>query len=240
MRKLLLGLGIFVMLASVAAAEQIQVGVTSADPYGPYNAGQGGEFTLLPTGGNWLDLSGYAGVAINQGGIGTFQTFCLEKTEYIENLKKYDAVENEYADHGSTSTVDPLSVGTGWLYSQFATGSLAYHYNNPTLRRIDAAALQNAIWWLEGEMGLTNPLSNPYLLAANTFFGSLTNAKKDGAAQYGVYALNLTYKDRYGHTIKAQDQTYYHPVPVPEGGTTVLLLGIAFAGIGLVSFRFRN
>ena len=56
---------------------------------------------------------------------------------------------------GAVDGKDPVSAGTGWLYSQFARGSLTgYDYDNITpLGRIESARLlQLAIWMLEDEL----------------------------------------------------------------------------------------
>lgn len=233
MKKLALVLLVAIGLAAPAAAGQIQVGYSGSN-YGPYQTGSGGEFTLnVYTSG--LDTGGYAtGVTSNIGVTGTFQTFCIQGTEYIYPYSStYYAELNAKAMYGD----DPVSVGTGWLYSQFATGNwqdgLTYNYG--ANRSTSADLLQKALWWLEGEEGLSYDASNPYMAAVVAEFGSQTAAKADGGWNYGVYALNLwTNSDQTG---PIQDQLFYQ---VPDGGTTLMLLGGALVGLGALRRKFRG
>jgi len=240
MKKIAITLGFIALLASVAMADQVRVGYPGAG-YGPYQTGRGGEFTLTPlnpTG--WLDLS-YYGAGARNAGTGSFQTFCLEGGENIYPYSAtYDAVVQRNAVSGGIGPAgDPLSVGTGWLYSQFASGNwttgLSYSYIGTSARRADADLFQKAIWWLEGEEGITYDAGNKFMLAVVTQFGSEAAAAADGAWRYGVFALHLTSAN--GGPV--QDQLYYSGVPVPESGATVMLLGFALAGLGFVSRKFR-
>ena len=237
MKKLLFMLGLILMLASVAMADQVQVGYPGSG-YGPYEAFPGGEFTLTPinpTG--WLDLSSYGAQARNAGGSsGSFQTFCISGVDNIYPNGVYNAEVSRNAIRSNTgSGGDPVSVGTGWLYSQFASGNwennLTYNYSGTANeRRADAFLLQQAIWWLEGQEGVSYSSANKYMLAVMNKFGS--DAQADGGWEYGVYALNLT-TDNGG---RIQSQLYYH---VPDTGATIALLGFAVVGLALVSSRLR-
>ena len=246
MKKLTIALllGASFALAPPAIADQVQVGYAGA-PFGPYQSGVGGEFTLNDINADgWLDLSGYvAGKTSNFGGITSFQTFCIEKTEFIQAYNTiYDAKLNTRALYGSEGpTGDPISKGTGWLYSQFAQGVLSgYAYSGTeAAREASAGLLQKAIWWLEGEEVFN--AGNIYMAAVvANFGGSQANAQADGGAIYGVSALNL-WLPGTDPTIAAnrgQDQLFYKPVP--DGGTTVALLGMALCGMAIASRRFRR
>ena len=248
MKRIALVLLLVAALAPSAMAGpvgQVQVGYAGS-PYGPYQTGQGGEFTLNALSPSGLDMSGYA--ADVTGGIaglaGAFQTFCIEGNEYIAGYDTiYNASLDTYAEAGgqtgATAGRDPVSVGTGWLYSQFAQGTLdtlGYSYAGGTpeqiaARRVSAGLLQNALWWLEGEMGLGYDFNNIYMKAVVDFFGSQAAAKADGAATYGVYALNIWTADG----VRAQTQLFYS---VPDGGTTLMLLGGALVGLGALRRKF--
>ena len=225
-------------LASAAMADQIQIGY-SGSGYGPYQTGLGGEFTVNPiTPAGWLDLSGYVnGQTGNIGTSGTFETFCVEGSEVIYPYNAtYNAVINQNAVQGGVGPAgDPLSVGTGWLYRQFATttwdSGLSYNYG--ANRKTSAGALQNAIWWLEVEEGIAYNSGNIYMKAVVDKFGTEAGAKADGGWTYGVYALNLTVP---GTGALAQDQLYF----VPDSGTTIMLLGIGLGGMALVARRRRS
>ena len=206
--RILLLIGAVLTAASVAHANQIRVGYIGAtwstsSLFGPYQTGGGGEFTLNdinPDG--WLDLSGYVdGETKNFGpsGISSFQSFCIEKSEPLFPWIPYDAQLNTKAIKGGEGPAgDPISKGTGWLYSQFARGVLAgYSYDGTSpseiaARKSSASLLQKAIWWLEGESQAFSA-SNPFMIAVVANFGNSTaEAKSDGGAAYGVSALNLT------------------------------------------------
>ncbi|HSW38132.1 MAG TPA: VPDSG-CTERM sorting domain-containing protein [Acidobacteriota bacterium] len=235
MKKLFIGLVILMMMSSAAFAGVIgdtgQVKITR----GNFQTGIGGEFRAEVVG-NWLTLGNYAA---STGTTNSFQTFCLEARESLSYGTTYDAVVNTAAVWGGVGlSGDPLSIATGWLYSQFARGTLAdYNFDitNAAARKVSAGLLQNAIWFLEDEIA-SDESANPFVIAAVTKFGSIDNAKKDGADIYGVYALNLTVQDEAGKVLRRQDVL----VMVPDGGLTVLLLGMAFAGIAGISRRFRS
>jgi hypothetical protein len=248
MKKLLVLVAAILTMAATATAGQVQVGyfadpVTSDSRYGEFQAGNGGEFTLTPVNeSGWLDLSDYvSGLTADIVRAGSFQTFCIEGAENIYPYgATYDAAINTNAVWGGAGSAgDPLSVGTGWLYSQFASGTLDYAYTGTeSQRETDALALQQAIWWLEGEESINYSGSNEFMLAVVTNFGSQTAAQADGAWEYGVYALNLT-----SGITRYQDQLYYY-VPdggttVPDGGLTALLLGIGVGGFAVFTRKLR-
>lgn len=230
MKRLVLVLLLLAGLASPALAGNL----TLAPGYGPYHKGSGGEFTFTPVGG-WLDLSGYSSRTTGQGGYGgSFQTFCLEMNEYILEGSSYVGSLGPEANLGGGGpNPDPVSQGTGWLYSQFASDNwqagLTYDY---TSARSNAAALQEAIWFLEQEISSYSG-TNIYINAAILRFGTIGNAMGGHASDFGVSALNLT--DSAGN--RKQDQLHY--APVPDGGTTLMLLGGALIGLGALRRKFR-
>ena len=154
-------------------------------PLGLYESGSGGEFKVVTS------------------SLGTFQTFCLEQHEDIAYppTGPYDYVINSGAVQGggvagganaidphTGLTMDNLSIGTAWLYSQFRAGTLANYFS--ANRTANAGVLQNAFWELEGE--LPYDANNTYIAAARTAL-SLTDAQLqlDSNGAYGVVALNL-------------------------------------------------
>jgi len=238
MKKILIAFTFALLLVSAAMADQVQVGYPGSR-YGAYQTGVGGEFTLTPVNPtNWLDLTHYGAGAMNVGVAGSFQTFCLEGGEYIYPNSIYNAVIQQNVVNGGVGPGgDPISKGTGWLYSQFASGNwesgLSYAYGAG--RGTDADLFQKAIWWLEGEEGITYTASNRFMSAVVNHFGSELAAQADGGSRFGVYALHLTTEN--GGPI--QDQLYFSGIPVPDSGATIALLGLAVAGLGFVSRRFR-
>lgn len=250
LRFVLLAL-LLVTLATPAMAGMIRVGY-SGSSYGLHQTGQGGEFTYndlnLDLSDNWLDLSDYAVTTKNLGpaGVSSFQTFCIEHGETIGGYAStYYATINTDAVFGGTGTSDPLSRGTGYLYSQFAKGTLtgySYGVGRSGTTGSSADLLQQTIWWLEGEAGdpgSGNVFRNNVIAA----FGNAATAKLDGASDYGVYALNL-WSSPTAHTpgTAIQDGLYLHETTtrkVPDGGSTATLLGSSLLGFGLL-FRRKN
>jgi len=240
MKRAFIAVAFVSLLACAAMADQVRVGYPGS-PYGAYQTGVGGEFTLTPVNPTkWLDLSHYGAGAKNVGVDGSFQTFCTEGGEYIYPYSStYNATVQPNAVSGGVGpNGDPISKGTGWLYSQFASGDwapgLSYAYSGSG-RGADADLLQKAIWWLEGEEGITYAASNKFMLAVVNHFGSQLGAQADGGSRFGVYALHLTTES--GGAV--QDQLYFSGVPVPDSGATIALLGIAVAGLGIISRRYR-
>jgi hypothetical protein len=238
----LLLIGVSLALASPATADQIQVGYSGAS-FGPYQSGVGGEFTLNDKNNEgWLDLSAYVtGKTSNFGpaGITSFQTFCIEKTEFINGYSTtYNAQLNTNAMYGNVGAPgDPVSVGSGWLYRKFARGSLnAYAYSGTTDdRKTSAGLLQKAFWWLEGEEAFN--AGNIYMAAVVNQFGSQLAAQADGGAIFGVFALNL-WTGTGPAANRAQDQLYYNGVA--DGGTTFLLLSVTLLAVAILARQFRG
>jgi hypothetical protein len=213
----------------------------------PYQNGIGGEFTAIPNA-DALSASGtpdltpylnsYAPVARNGGG---FQTFCLEYNEHFNWGVNYQYGVSSAAVQGGTGTSDNVSVGTAWLYSQFAQGTLANYFTSG--RQANAGLLQNTIWYLEGEIASLS--ANPFYNSVVGHFGSFAAAQADtssidalnaDASYYGVWVLNMgspTSNPPYPN----QDQLIYKTPGVPDGGATLLLLGIS---AGAVSFLRRK
>jgi hypothetical protein len=163
-----------------------------------------------------------------------FGTFCVETDEFFSPGSTYNVGLSYQAWQGGSNTNagDMLSVGTAFLYSQFARGTLSgFTYNNST----SAATLQNMIWWLEDE-SVPDQSANPFAGLLISKFGSLSNSKvgvDSSGSGYGVMVMNLTSND--GRTLN-QDQLVY----VPDGGLTIALLGMGLLGLSLIRRRMRT
>lgn len=150
--------------------------------------------------------------------VGTnFITFCLEYNEYINFGSTYKVASvGTAAINGGVGggNPDPISNATAYLYTQFRAGSLAGYLGDVA----SANSLQNAIWFLENEIG---SVSGQALTWANL---GLAN----GTGLGNVRVMNLTTLS--GEV--AQDQL----MMVPEPETYAMLL----AGLGLMGFVARR
>lgn len=184
-----------------------------------------------------LDISSYSNLAMFQSvsgnnGLG-FGTFCLEYSEPFNPGQTFDYTIASYANAGgvggqTSPGQDPISKGTAWLYSQFATGTLAdYLYAGTTAqRKASALELQNAFWFLEDEGQGSE--SNTYVALAIDHFSSLSSAKAASDGLFGVQVLNLTQNG-----VRKQSQLYYHQAP--EAGATAAMIGLGF--VALIGLR---
>jgi hypothetical protein len=224
------------------------------------NSTEGGEFTVIPT--NTALLNGYVLGAGSNTATGTkvtdpdtglvgdvgFQTFCLELNVQINTLPT-GPLPYTISPTVLNGDTKPLAAGVAYLYSQFALGTLSgYDYVDYTQsfttlgetspRGTDAAYLQSAIWYLQGDISLSaaDGTSNAYLgdlITAGLLSSSGTTGSALAAAsadQYGVEVLNLgNAADNYDY----QAMLVYQPLSksAPDGGATVALLGMAFGGI---------
>lgn len=205
----------------------------------------GGEFTALVNGGgNYAaNYSSSAQATVNsQTG---FETFCVEiDAEFSPGSTYNTSIGNTILPSGAA-----ITIGTAYLYSQFAQGTLQkYNYNQNSSgigsRAYTSDELQDAIWYLQGEITSAgdqytkgnylysfggssfDPTSDPFVQLAESMFGANAFAS-DANNNYGVQVLELTSAN--GST--AQDQLVYTPVPEPAtfaaGAMLLAPLGIS-------------
>jgi len=202
--------------------------------YGPYQTGNGGEFTLVANADLQWVLQYYVGSTSNVTDStnkvikNSFQSFCLEKNEYLYANQVHNAVMSNAARNGgggAKNNEDPISMGTAWLYSQFTKGTLSgYNYGagRSGSDASSAALLQNAIWWLEGETSTRT--GNTFIDAVIAEYGE-AGAVADSKGAFGIKVLNLTQNGQV-----RQDVLVATPIPA-----AVWLLGTGL--IGLAGFR---
>ena len=140
--------------AALGAGEQIKI--IDIDAWGP--GCSGGPFEVQPISfGFTPGGTGQHGAAANN-----FLTFCVETNEYLSEGKTYDVVFNTDAVNGGSGggNPDPLDAMTACLYTAFIKGTLddklltnghTFTYGSEP----DGKDLQQAIWVIENEGGLT-------------------------------------------------------------------------------------
>jgi len=210
---------------------QAQVQVTLYQDTSNYSYGESGEFNAAPN--NSLlalnpTLAGYqSGVTsgLTSFGSANFQTFCLETSEFFSPGNAYNVAVSDKIMYNAGQFLpngEPLTLGTAWLYSEFAAGTLSgYNYTQGGGRIATAGNLQQAIWYLQGEVGslVNGGADGTYFYnTAQTALSALSENISDPAnGAYGVVALNLTDGSN-------NDQDQLMIVPAPEPG--VLSLGL--------------
>jgi hypothetical protein len=144
----------------------------------------------------------------------SFNSFCLERDEYImpPHTVKVGSIDTSAIAGGiGGPSPDPLDARTAYLYYHFAIGDLAgYTYGDAS----SADALQAAIWFIEEEGG-----------ASNAFVTLAENAISSGqwSGLGNVRVLNLVNKDTGDN-----QQSLLTLVPEPM---TLLLLGLGLVGL---------
>ena len=155
-------------------------------------------------------------------GAGTFQTFCIESQIPLDVNLNYVYTKGQTDHSGNT-----LKLGTAWLFDMFDKGTLPGYAHNPT----QAGLLQGAIWFFQGQIatqdaaGFNVSTTNPYVQDALTALGGSSNADKDANGAFGVVVLQLSHPsdDKIGQDLLGL-------LPVPDGGATIALLGLALVG----------
>ncbi len=240
MKKIIIAIMLCVLITSPVFADYSGGRVNYTRITG-YYAGVGGEFTL---GGPelTLDLSAYSDLTKNQigkVGIPSFQTFCLEKTEFVAqpmdiivsttSIDEATGVlgpdgSGSHAIRGSKVYGDNLDTRTAFLYTKFATGQLNGYRYTPGLGRIRSArALQQAFWHLEEEQNIISYKAQQFVNLANS-------AVAVGGEWYGMGIGDVRILNTFKAGGGTQDQIYLVPVP---GAVLLGILGLGAAGLKL-------
>jgi hypothetical protein len=213
--------GVVAILAMAAQAMAASIVLTVNDPHD--SSGGGGPFTMTLTEGSLV----VNGTTLATSGA-VFTTFCIERSEYFYPGTSYIATINPY-EKAINGGLDPgiggdtLSKASAWLFGTYSQKGFSTTQ--------DATYFQQALWYLEDEITLGTPLDNPYLSLVNSNFGGINKGTNAALGEYGVYVVNLTDSGGGVH----QDQL----ILVPDGGFTVMLLGLGIGGLALFSRKLK-
>lgn len=181
----------------------------------------------------------------------TFESFCLEFAEHISYGTTYyvggvtDHTVNQsgtYAAYsgpevGHTSTQDPISWQTAWLFTQFYNTHLSDTVWGAGTQVEKNTALQQAIWYFEGEDIVGSPSLNNLAKNYHDLAIEATTLGQDQLITWSgignVRVLNLFGDASF--TQHAQDQLYM----IPEPASYSLMLG-ALGLMGLLARRRKT
>lgn len=126
-----------------------------------YHFHYGGEFTIYNYDDTKLgvDLAKYADTTKNISYVPSFQTFCVELSDNFYSGSQVwvseaflDGTPGSHSYSSYTSSGVDLNPRTAYLYTEFAKGTLdGYIYDPEEGRAESAAALQEAIWYLQSQ-----------------------------------------------------------------------------------------
>jgi len=231
-----------VAISLVSAPARAAMTIVNYDSYGTSHAipggpdgfpTDGGEFLVQPSGFSFGPARLPAALASPSRGPTQFETFCLERNEFLSFNTVYNVTIDTYATGGglggqTSPGIDYLDPKTAWLYQQFINGTLAgYVYTGWAARVASANALQDAMWFIEGEL----PLATLGNLAGQTlaFYNAAVAANPTsigGVRVMNPYSLGRPVTDHQSQLVSL--------IPAPAGVVLVMI------GVGLLAWNKKR
>jgi len=180
--------------------------------------------------------NGGGAIRASTSNLGTFDTFCLNSGIPIQAGVVYNFITGPSAIPGAPSTValpvpNPVSIGTAWLFSQFAHNAVGFQQGSAAI----ANGIQAAIWFLEGDV---YGVDNAFVQAARTALGyNNTQLMGDANGAYGVFAINVY--DSNGSSTSPNKQPLLGIIPEPSTVIAGALLLLPF-GVSTVRILRKN
>lgn len=149
--------------------------------------------------------------------LGNFETFCIgSQVDYFSGqsytYQISTSVQPFTAENGGG--LQYVALGTAWLYSQYRAGNVG----DGSVNDANNDALQQAIWYLQGQVGGVN---NSFVTTAASHIGGAGHLEDQSNGAFGVYALNLSIGS--GNQAPGDVDGYAQPqlclIPVPEPAT---------------------
>lgn len=163
-----------------------------------------------------------------------FRTFCIERGETLKYGVPYEIELSSAAKYNNQapSYTNPLSGKTAFLYDAYCSGTIVVKSNS------DAAALQNAIWYIEGQLGTDKYLGFKYDSTVRAkidyFLGLVANVAENGPIGR-VRVINM-WTGTHDYCHRAQDLLACVETVVPAPGAVFL----ACLGLGMVGWLKRR